>query len=245
MPTRLTTFAIGLFWVGIMTAVFLRDVLPYWNSDRPPAVRIELSDEATQTVPITWGITRNDTRVGTVRTTMSYSAEENLFRLTSVYRELVYNQGSVRCRIPEMTTVMAVNRQGDFRGQTMTGKIIIKVVAGPITLFEADANATIESTVVDEQLVGHVKAQSPLGEFDEPLDPTPVQKGQVLNPLQPVNRLTDIRPGQSWLIHENNPLGDALRTIGQKFLKAQGSTVLSQLGQGMGQSPPLLATVRE
>jgi hypothetical protein len=41
------------------------------------------------------------------------------------------------------------------------------------------------------------------------LEPTPVPGGLPLNPLQPVNRLRDVRGGLQWKVHESNPLFEA------------------------------------
>jgi hypothetical protein len=54
---------------------------------------------------------------------------------------------------------------------------------------------------------------SPLGNINKPLDSVPVPVGQPLNPLMPVNRVSGVKPGRRWVVHENDPLKDAIAAL--------------------------------
>ena len=57
---------------------------------------------------------------------------------------------------------------------------------------------------------------------EEPLTPTPVPSGQVLNPLQPLNRLKNVQPGRRWAIHQVDPLAIAMNVLARKLAEKYG-----------------------
>lgn len=246
MPSRLGVGLIVLFWLATTGFLFDRDVLPRLRSDAPPAFRIDLADEATQTVPVRWTVWRGDTPVGTLNTKMEYRESDDTFAFVSQYRglrvEFDATQLKLRCDIPDLRLTVRVGRAGDLREQDMAGTLAGTALVGPVPLGELTADATLTSRVVNGELVGRCVLKSPLGDLDRPLDPVPVPAGQVLNPLQPVNRLQDVRPGRRWLVYEVNPVRDSLFQMVQGVLKEQAkSTLLSLPPPGR---EPLIAEVR-
>jgi hypothetical protein len=246
MPSRLSLVLILGFWLSVTGYVIHRDVWPRLYGDAPPAIRIDLSDEATQTVPARWIIYRGDQQIGILNTRMEYVAEDNTFRFVSTYKNLQFDvnalQFLIRFEIPDLVTTMTVSRNGELRGQTMAGELIGRLLAGPVEVHKVRATASAAGIVRDGQLVGQLSVQSPLGDLDQPLEPVPVPGGQVLNPLQPVNRLRDVRPGQRWVVHEVNPLFDAMADFGQSLLKERVGTQLAGFNLRSG-SRPLVARV--
>jgi hypothetical protein len=230
MPSRRTQILILLGWLAILGYVGHRDVWPRLFSDAPPAIRIELSDEATASIPARWTLYRGPTRIGSLTTVMTYQAAADRFEFTSTYRELTLDSGPLRVQIPELTTRLLVSRVGAIRGQSVEGKLIGKYTVGPVVAFTADAQLNIDSFVNDGVLNGTCEVRSTLGDIRQPLEPVPVPEGQALNPLLPVNRLRDVRPGRRWLVYEIDPLGEALSAIGQGFLKQHAGTQLASLG---------------
>lgn len=245
MPSRLSVGLILAFWLAVTGFVVDRDVLPRLRSDAPPAIRIDLSDEATQTVPARWSVWRGGQQVGLLQTRMSYVAADDTFQFVSTYRNLRFDVSGLRCEVPELTITLRVGRDGDLRAQDMAGKLKGMVAAGPVTVFEAEATADVSGVVRDGFLYGHVRLKSPLGDIDQLLDPVPVPQGQVLNPLQPVNRLRDVRPGRRWVVYEVNPLADALAALAQGLLKKHAGAALAGMAADSGKREPLVAQVSD
>lgn len=219
MPSRRGIVLIVLFWLATVGYVGYRDVWPRLFRDTAPTVWIDLSDEATQTVPVRWGLYRGENRVGTVTTQMVYDAGPNLFRFVTKYRDFLDEVPPISCHVPEMELTTTLNRAGILHGQSMTGTLIAKYFG----LKVATGTARIECVVHDGELVGNCHLESDFfPTIDEPLEPTPVPDGQVLNPLQPVNRLRGIRPGLRWVIYKIDPLGDAIANATKHVLAKKG-----------------------
>jgi hypothetical protein len=214
MPSRLGVALIALFWLATTGYVGYRDVWPRLFSDGPPPLRIDLADEATQNSPTRWTVYRGTEKVGGLKTRMEYQAADDSFRFVNTYSELRVRLGTVRLldlavELPTVETTVRVSRTGELKEQGMAGRLA--VTAGNARL--ADGTAEVVGRVVGGQLVGRVKLQSSFGELDRPLDPVPVPAGQVLNPLMPVNRLQDVRPGRRWVIRQVDPLQDAVEAL--------------------------------
>lgn len=217
MPSRLGVGLILLFWLLTTGYVFNRDVLPRLRSDAPPALRIDLADEATQATPVRWTVWRGTTQVGTLNTKMEYRESDDTFSFMSIYSNLRLDTDvggmKVRCEVPALKLVVRVGRAGELRSQDMAGNLKGTLMLGPVPAGEATAEATLTGVVKNGELIGRCVLKSSLGDVDRPLDPVPVPAGQVLNPLQPVNRLQDVRPGRRWLVYEVDPLGESVSQL--------------------------------
>ena len=220
MPSRLGIGFIVLFWLAATAHVGYREVWPRYFSDGPPPLRIDLADEAAQTVPTYWDVYRGDQRVGKLTTRMQYVPEDDTFRFLNTYLNLSVEFGAVSLEMPKLDTTVRVTRSGDLREQQMTGLLrgMLKTKLGAVSLAEATAEVT--GVVQNGQLVGRCKITSRLGNIDRPLEPVPVPQGQVLNPMMPVSRLRDVQPGRRWVIREVDPLRDALNVLVKEVLKS-------------------------
>ena len=213
MPSRSAVALILLFWLVTSAYVIYAEMIPRYFSDGAPPLRIDLADEAAQTVAVRWIVYRGDQRVGALTTRMEYANEDDSFRFINSYSELKFDFAvqklTLSMVVPTLETVMRVSRQGDLKEQQMTGRLEARL--GGVKLGEAKAQ--VNATVVDGQLTGRCVLQSPLLEVDEPLEPVPAPSGQVLNPMMPVSRLRDVQPGRRWVIHEVNPLFAAINAM--------------------------------
>lgn len=219
MPSRIGIVFILIFWLATVGYVGYRDVWPRLVRDAAPTVWIDLSDEATQTVPVRWGLYRGETRVGTMNSQMVFDTVSEQFRFVTKYREFQVDVQPIRCVVPEMELTTQLDRSGQLRGQTLHGMLIAKLLGQEL----ARGTATIECVVRDGELVGQCRLESDFfPPIEEPLEATPVPDGQVLNPLQPVNRLRGVRAGLRWVIYENDPLGDAIANATKQVLKKKG-----------------------
>lgn len=237
MPSRLGIVGIVLFWLATTAFVVNRDVVPRLLAGGAPPLRIDIADEATQAVPVRWSVYRGPAKVGSLYTRMEYVPADDTFWFTSNYRDLAFDFGSVSVVVSEMQNAVRVTRTGDLREQNMAGKLALKI--GGVVL--ATATADVAATVTDGVLNGHCKVTSPLGKVDKPLDPTPVPGGQVLNPMMPVNRLRDVRPGKRWVVRENDPLREAMAAAFRDVAKQGGQ--VAALAAGGAANRELLAEV--
>jgi hypothetical protein len=218
MPSRLGVGLIVLFWLAATAHVGYREVWPRFFSDGPPPLRIDLADEAAQTVPTHWHVYRGDQLVGKLTTRMQYVPEDDTFRFLNTYMNLTLEQSlptgmTVVLEVPKLDTTVRVTRSGDLREQHMTGSLKgrLKTKLGSLSL--GDASAEVTGVVQNSQLIGRCKIASDFGTVDEPLDPVPVPQGQVLNPMMPVSRLQDVQPGRRWVIRQIDPLQDAVHAL--------------------------------
>jgi hypothetical protein len=242
MPSRLAVVGILLFWLATAGVVFQRDIRPRLFADAPPPLLIDLADEATQLAPTFWTVYRGDQKVGRLGTRMRYEADADAFRFTSTYTDLRvdFDAGKLfqlTVQVPNLETAVTVGRAGDLRAQEMHAKLVAKLGGVPV----ANAVADVSGRVENGMLVGDCAVESPVGSLKQPLEPTPVPGGQVLNPLLPLNRLQDVRPGRRWLIREVDPLRDAIEVLVRQVAKK--SDLAAGLLPPSGQRRELVATV--
>lgn len=213
MPARPTVVAIVLFWLAAVGWVGYRDVWPRLAASGPPPIAVDLGDEASQLVPVRWVVMRGDKNVGRLVTKMTYVDADDTFRLTHQYTQMTFDFGRVRVVFPDVTMTTRVTRGGDLREQAMTGMMNVLVQAGDGFRKLAEARAAMEGTVTDRVFRGRADIESPVVTTTRDLDPVPVPDGQALSPLQPVGRIGGVRGGQRWVVHEINPLRDAMRSL--------------------------------
>lgn len=230
-----------MFWLMTSGYVLYTEIWPRYFSSAPPPLRIDLADEAAQTVPVRWHVYRGDQLIGTMNSRMEYVTSDDTFRFINNYSKLKFDiaahQLQISMQVPQLEATVRVTRSGELREQNMFGHL--EAYIGPLML--GKATATIYSRVEAGELVGHCKVTSPLINLDDALTPTPVPGGQVMNPMMPLSRLRDVQPGRRWVIYEVNPLTTALNSM----LKGQKNTpdLLKSLIPN-GQAQELLAEVQ-
>lgn len=225
MPTRPVVALIVAFWLATLALVGVRDVWPRLAASGPPPIAVDLSDEATQYVPVKWKVLRGDKQIGTLTTLLAYQDSDDTFEFTSKYKDVRIEVARVELVIPEMTTRTRVTRSGSLREQSMSGALC---------LADFRAEVSVEGRNVNGTFIGRCKLDSPLFKIDEELAPLPVKDGHALNPLQPVNRIVGIRAGQQWTVQEIDPLGEALAVL----LKGKFKGAISE-----AKREPLLAEI--
>ena len=222
MPSRPTILAVVLFWLAAVGWVGYRDVWPRLAASGPPPVAVELGDEASQLVPVRWNVTRGGQRVGRLTTPMTYQDTDDTFRLTHKYANLTFDFGRIRAMFPEVTLTTRVARGGALREQGMAGRMQVQLKTGEEFQTIAEARADVEGEVRGGVFHSRCDIDSPLLKVKRDLDPVPVPDGQALSPLQPVGRIANVRPGQRWVVHEVNPLRDAMGSVLKGFVGEQG-----------------------
>jgi hypothetical protein len=222
MPSRPVVVAVVLFWLAAVGWVGYHDLWPRLAASGPPPIAVDLGDEASQLVPVRWHVLRNGQKVGKLTTRMSYEDADDTFRLTHQYANLVFDFGHVRVVFPDVTLTTRVTRGGALREQGMAGKMVVQLRAGEAFTELASAKATVDGEARDGVFRGRCDIDSPVLKLKRDLDPVPVPEGQALSPLQPVGRLANVRGGQRWVVHEVNPLRDAMGALVKGFVDQQG-----------------------
>jgi hypothetical protein len=196
MPPRFVTVLIVLFWLGTGAWFFQREVWPSLRSGDPPPFVIDLVDEARQ-LPIDWVVFQGDKKVGKAITQIGYDQADDSFRLEGQFVLTDLVGGVVKVEVKSM---YRVTRAGELRQVDahvdMSFPAFLFAVAG-------DFGGPVQDGTFQPEARVTFPGETQKIEFD------PVRlsgRGSVLNPLQPVNRLTGLRPGRTWQIPLFNPL---------------------------------------
>ncbi|MBA4066619.1 MAG: hypothetical protein C0501_23525 [Isosphaera sp.] len=223
MPSRRGAVLIVAFWLAVTGYVGYRDVWPVVAGSDPPAVALDLADEAARNVPARWTVYRtvsgHKVKAGGLTTRTTYVEADDTFRFTHEYRNLRLEVGPLGAvSVPEFRTAVRVTRGGDLREQTAEGRF--EILAGGLKFGEATVR--LAGAVADGLLSAAVDGSFTFGgateSLSQVLDPVPVPEGQPLTAMQPVHRLTGVRAGRRWAVHESDPVGDAIKAA----LKAKG-----------------------
>jgi hypothetical protein len=142
---------------------------------------------------------------------------DDTFKFVSDYQNLSATVLGANVKASKLNIATILHRDGRLAGQEMKAEVSIDYHG-----IHFAATAAVKGRVVNGQLEGQCTVRSTLLDVDDSLPPTPVPPGPVLSPLQPMNRLKNVRPGQRWVIREVNPLGDAMAVLLTKLLKTHG-----------------------
>jgi hypothetical protein len=199
MPPRLLSLAVVVAWVGMSSWLLYRDLWPLIRPGEAPPFTIDFADEVlAKRPPIHWTVSKNGKAIYVEKTEITYDPQLNQFEMTS---ELKPRPG-LGADVPlaerlTMRSLYVVSHEGDLRKTSVT-----------ISL-PALGEATVEGDVRDDRFYSHVSV--PLFGMKKDLEPVEVTgRGTALNPLQPWDRLPNLRPGQRWRLPLSEPLMDAL-----------------------------------
>jgi hypothetical protein len=208
MPSRPVTFAIIAFWLLTAGWFVSRDVLPHWRTGEPPPYTIDLADETLQHVVIRWTFTLNDRKAGTIRTGLIYRDSDDTFEWTASSPELTLATiGEISVVVRDFDDAARVTREGDLRALKTNVRLGVQGL---------NLTATFEMTadVRQGRLYRHALFAAPgFARREWTLEPTDPPRGNVLNPMHPIPRITGLRPGQEWRQPLTDPRSDIIRTI--------------------------------
>lgn len=237
MPSRRAVACIVLFWLSVTGYIVYRDVWPVLFASGQPPLAIDLADEAAQNIPIRWTVYWNDKKVGKLTTQMRYVDDDDTFRFTNTYNQVRVEMAGVTVVVPELKTAIRVTRRGDLREQSAEGKLELEWNGVKV----ADVTTMLTGTVANGQLAAKFEGSYSIAglapqSLSKMLDPVPVPEGQPLNPLQPVNRIANVRPGRRWVVHESNPLKDATEAVAKQIgLPMPEEAKVPLIGQVLGE----------
>jgi hypothetical protein len=236
MPSRIVQALIVCFWLATLGWFGHREIWPRLFPGRAPPFVIELADEATAQGQTFWTLYRDDREIGKAKTSLKYLNVDDTFEFACEMKDIELHDSNTICiYVATMTNRYVVSRAGELRSMSTHGDLRVenqrrpeRRVAGS-ALFTASAN--FEGHVVDGKLLRTAKITLPfLGDVAPKLEPMDAPRGNVLNPMHPVPRVTGLRPGQHWRMPVFNPMGDAvaptLQAAGQQSkLTPKGSSV--------------------
>lgn len=244
MPPRYLTLAIVGFWLATVGWLFQRDLKPRLWPAGPPPFTIDITDEAQSTVSVHWDIFQDGEIKGYSETGIRYFPEDDTYELKGLYK--FWTTGVVGTGIADqiIDSGYRVTREGQLRAIRAEVTIRQKVPFNLAGIKNFQVEAQVEGQVKDRLFKPHGKIKAtnldnPDEQFEMPFDLEGVSvadQGSVLNPLQPLNRLPNIRPGQTWSMPIVDPLTQAL----QESAKAIVGPKLAEALKGTGSSVSVL-----
>lgn len=226
MPPRTITWLIVAFWLTTTGWLFWKELRPFLDTTSPP-FHIDLVDEVQQKVPIRWNVylegkapgilfSEANLRPFQAQSWVEYQEKDDSFsfhfkttsgtpleldllllrRLDSSYR--ITREGQLLSM--ESNFVVDLIRPLELAniGTHLTGEVRNGEFHSRVHLSLPPAIAGIVGTAAKEQTLPTVPVK---------------QRGSVLLPLHPVNKITGIFPGQTWHIPLVNPFIDVARQM--------------------------------
>jgi hypothetical protein len=210
MPPRLLCLAVVAFWLATSSWLFYRELWPKMRPGEPPPYTIDLVDEARQhTTPILWTVYRGQKKIGKARSWVSYRDSDDTFELHGAMDRLELYRGPLgTVSVQKAANMYRINRDGELRELSAD---IVASVDVPIAPQAVSLKAHVDGQVQGRRFEPRGWVEWPGGRKDLQSEPVALSAyGAVLNPLQPVNRILDLRPGQRWRMPLVDPLGAAV-----------------------------------
>ncbi len=215
MPSRSLILAIIVFWVGMTAWLTYREVWPWLGPEQPPPFTIDLADEAQNNMPVRWSVFLNGENRGYSRTWVYFRERDDTFELHGEFK--LWN-GTVKEGQPDfmIRSMYRVTREGELRDLRASVNFNVKLLNVLVDELEV---LRFSGEVRDQQFYPHVIINVPLiMKVERDLEPVPMaRRPSLMNPLQPVNRLANLRKGQHWRI----PIVDPLTSTWQRSAKIQ------------------------
>jgi hypothetical protein len=227
MPVRSAVAAIILFWLAAMSWLFYREIRPRLWPNEPPRLTFTLEDEAQRAkAPQQWELIWNGVDLGYTESHVDYDQRDDTFALNSVIKLWTEDRGKGGRPVVVIELMYRVTRETELRE-----------IAATATTRDKALRAEIGGPVQGGMFRPHVRICVPknalIKNMDEDLDPIRVaERGYVLDPLEPMNRLPDVRPGQHWEMPLSTPADEIISGVGRQLLKRV--TGLSVLDRFMG-----------
>lgn len=238
MPPRYLSLAIVTCWLATGVWLYQRDLRPrLWPGGPPPFV-IDLTDEAQAHHSTRWNVFVNGKEKGYSDTSVVHRFWDDTYEMKGEYK--LWNDGRIGTGEANqiMQSMYRVTQEGTLKEMQARVKIKQELKLGllgmPDKRFQVDAK--ISGPIEDRNFRPHIfiKAKDldkPSENFEHELQmkPVPVStRGSVLNPLQPLNRLPNLRPGQQWDMPVVNPLMEVVKELAKAWAGAELAKLLEE-----------------
>ncbi len=255
MPSRPVAVLIVLGWLAALGWFTHRELWTVLFPDQAPPFVIDLGDEVTSQLgndrrradepplspldtqlrrpEVLWGIYRHDeraggdVRIGRAETRLRYFEDDNTFEMETRIVNLEPNKSPlVQISIPGMFNTYRIDRHGEFRGMSVYGLLKFSFFGSqPVEIWIKLTGDLWDGKVV---WTGRLDI-SGYGSVVPKIEPTEAPKGSVLNPLHPLPKIKNLRPGRRWRMPVIDPLADvvepAITAALKKFLPGQNIDV--------------------
>ena len=232
MPPRVVVVLIIAFWLGSTGWLIHRQWWPWLNADAPPPFTVELADEAAPLVAH-WTIWRGNQKIGHAITKMTCLKDDS-FDLYSAIDNLEFESFGVRVKVPKLITTQNVTREGALRTVKSRMDLALFIVGDRF-----DIRAILDGEVKDGQLHAACLIEPFGGNEKLVLEPIPLEAGSMLNPLQPMAKMS-VRPGQRWKITNVNPLSEALKAAIPQLIRRHLGGAGPNLSKSIASPPKLV-----
>jgi hypothetical protein len=237
MPPRWLSIVIVGFWLTTSALFFWREWWPYLEPAAPPPFTIELLDEARDSVPGTWRVSRNGEYILRGKTNVDHNAAENTFTLWAEFQQpfgKAAKPAAGALTIQGMSSRYRVTPEG--RLLHLNASVGARYLP-PLGATRTPVGATVELSgdVAEGRFNGkyHVELEGVVNQTGELSVPVSSQ-GAVLLPLHPVKHIHGLRPGQRWRVPVVDPLDDLLAALvpgGQRDTVYLDARVLAETRQ--------------
>jgi hypothetical protein len=227
MPPRWLSAAIVVFWLGMTGWLAWRELWPRWRAGDPPPFHIDLVEEVhrANTQKIRWAVLEDDHETTSAESSVGYDEKADAFALVLTFKEkpaaLRPPAGRMVPRMRFVSSKFVVTREGRLRELQVEA-----AVTGAVGPLPVNSTLLLAGQVRDERFYPRYEVrQAGLTLLEGHLSPVAVSyHGSVLVPQHPVNRITGLRPGQSWRMPVVDPFaaalgfGEAVRHINARVL---------------------------
>ncbi len=202
MPSRWICLLIIIFWLLANGWLLWHDLLPTLQPGQPPPITIDLLDEVSnQYAEAEWSVSANGREAYSAFTRSERDKDNpDLYMLRFRLRPAALptgappNEGGGIFKANVMTSYCWVTHDGQFR------RLEARVNITPGGSGEVDAS--FDGHVQEGLFYSHYRVRAPFfGTMEGNLDPIPIgHNSAVMVPIHPLQRLLDLRPGQTWQV---------------------------------------------
>jgi hypothetical protein len=268
MPSRPVTLLIIVAWIGAGISLFFWEIWPQLRPGEPPAYTLMAADEAPrQGAWVRWNVFHNGIYVYDLEASTTYreksdtAGQEDTFEMRARLR--VKQKPRQKAPLRRLRSLIRITRSGELR--EVNAELHIAVadweciidVDGPVDDGQVWPKWGVRKYAADDETEARVFDREPmkkaklLREMEIPFSPVDfADHGIIFNPLQPPNRLDELRPEQHWrmplaanlLVLES--LGITLHALSQgERLDSLIEHAQAALGQALSGIPMLEAHV--
>ena len=215
MPSRLITTAILAFWLIMTGWLIQREVVPMMLAEASPTYQPDLTDEI-GSPEIAWRVLRDGKRIGSARSRI-LSHDDRTREFHVAYQFSQFTIGLIDVEKIDLT--YRVSEEGKLLA--LATKFEANSPVAALLLGQPRFTAELKGDIVDEELepflIFNGKEKMPdVGKIRF------VQKGHFINPMHVLNRVRDLREGQTWTITlpdfkssaNNQVVGDLIKQVG-------------------------------